>query len=135
QAHRAGCSPRVSAAGQRPRPLRGRTAGALLRARPGVPAPRQPRLLDRVREALLTYHSSRRTEKWYVAWTRRYIVFQGERHPAETGGGRAHAVPQTSWPSRTTSRPRQNQALSALLFLHLAAGVHRVIDHATPCQV
>jgi hypothetical protein len=29
----------------------------------------------------------------------------------------------------------QNQALSALLFLRLAAGVHLVIDHATPCQV
>jgi hypothetical protein len=29
----------------------------------------------------------------------------------------------------------QNQALSAPLFLRLAAGVHLVIDHATPCQV
>jgi hypothetical protein len=52
---------------------------------PGVPAPRQPRLLDRVREALRACFSSRRTEKWYVAWIRRYIVFQGERHPAEMG--------------------------------------------------
>lgn len=46
----------------------------------GVP---RPRLLDRVREAIRARHYSRRTEKTYVAWIRRYIFFHGKRHPAE----------------------------------------------------
>jgi hypothetical protein len=40
-----------------------------------------PRLLDRVRTALRTRHYSRRTEKAYVGWIRRYILFHGKRHP------------------------------------------------------
>lgn len=46
---------------------------------------RPPRLLDRVRAALRARHGSRRTEKAYVGWTRRYILFHGKRHPAEMG--------------------------------------------------
>jgi hypothetical protein len=34
----------------------------------------KPRLLDRVRESLRTHHYSRRTEKAYVAWIKRYIL-------------------------------------------------------------
>lgn len=30
-------------------------------------------------------HYSRRTEKAYVAWARRYILFHGKRHPSEMG--------------------------------------------------
>jgi hypothetical protein len=57
---------------------------------PGAPAVHEagsagapkPRLLDRVREAVCTRHYSRRTEKAYVHWIRRYIFFHGKRHPA-----------------------------------------------------
>src|SRR5213593_2455208 len=49
------------------------------------PTSRQPRLLDRVRQAIRARHYSRRTEKAYVAWTRRYILFQGKRHPSDMG--------------------------------------------------
>ena len=45
----------------------------------------KPRLLDRVRNAIRARHYSRRTEKAYVAWIRRYIFFHGKRHPAEMG--------------------------------------------------
>jgi hypothetical protein len=45
----------------------------------------KPRLLDRVRDAIRARHYSRRTEKAYVAWIRRYIFFHGKRHPAEMG--------------------------------------------------
>jgi hypothetical protein len=38
-----------------------------------------------VRAALRARHGSRRTEKAYVDWTRRYILFHGKRHPAEMG--------------------------------------------------
>ena len=50
-----------------------------------APEAPKPRLLDRVREAIRARHYSRRTEKTYVAWIRRYIFFHGKRHPAEMG--------------------------------------------------
>ena len=49
------------------------------------PAGPPPRLLDRVRQALQTRHYSRRTEKAYVGWIRRYILFHRKRHPADMG--------------------------------------------------
>jgi len=39
----------------------------------------KPRLLDRVRVAISARHYSRRTEKAYVAWIRRYIFFHDKR--------------------------------------------------------
>ena len=36
-----------------------------------------------MRETLRARHYSRRTEEAYVAWIRRYIVFNGKRHPAQ----------------------------------------------------
>jgi hypothetical protein len=45
----------------------------------------KPRLLDRVRDAIRARHYSRRTEKTYVAWIKRYIFFHGKRHPVEMG--------------------------------------------------
>jgi hypothetical protein len=36
------------------------------------------RLLDRVRQAIAARHYSRRTEKAYVHWIKRYIFFHGK---------------------------------------------------------
>jgi integrase len=82
------------------------------------PMPRPPRLLDRVRPSIRARHYSRRTEKAYVAWVRRYILFHGKRHPSEMG-----AVEMTQYLSSlaghaNVSASTQNQALSALLFLY-----------------
>lgn len=53
---------------------------------PWVPvSARPPRLLDQVRGAIRARHYSRRTEKTYVAWIRRFILFHGTRHPTEMG--------------------------------------------------
>ena len=41
------------------------------------------RLLDRVRESIRVRQYSMSTEKSYVAWIRRYILFHGKRHPSE----------------------------------------------------
>jgi len=48
-------------------------------------SPKPPRLLDRVRATLRARHGSLRTEKAYVGWIRRYILFHDKRHPAEMG--------------------------------------------------
>ena len=58
--------------------------GTTLVARePEPPASEPPRLLDRVREAVRACHYGRRTEKAYVAWICRFILFHGKRHPRE----------------------------------------------------
>ena len=43
--------------------------------------PAKPRLLDQVRDAVRVRHYSYRTEEQYVFWIRRYILFNGKRHP------------------------------------------------------
>ncbi|MCC6348859.1 MAG: tyrosine-type recombinase/integrase [Candidatus Eisenbacteria bacterium] len=53
-------------------------------AREGPSAP-PPRLLDRVRSAVRARHYSPRTERAYVGWIRRFILFSGKRHPAAMG--------------------------------------------------
>ena len=77
-----------------------------------------PNLLDRVRHAIRARHYSRRTEKAYVHWIKRYIFFHAKRHPAEMG-----AVEITAFLTALAVRERvaastQNQALNALLFLY-----------------
>jgi len=43
----------------------------------------KPRLLDQVRNVLRLKHYSYRTEEAYVQWIKRFIVFNGKRHPEE----------------------------------------------------
>jgi hypothetical protein len=62
------------------------TLGASLLVRETRPADTpKPRLLDRVRQAIRARHYSRRTEKAYVHWIKRYIFFHDKRHPMEMG--------------------------------------------------
>ena len=82
-----------------------------------VGAPK-PRLLDRVRAAIQARHYSRRTESAYVAWTRRYIVFHGKRHPAEMGAPEITRFLTALAVDGKVAASTQNQALSALLFLY-----------------
>jgi hypothetical protein len=46
---------------------------------------RKTRLLDGMRHATRVRQYSLSTEKVYVAWIQRYILFHGKRHPAELG--------------------------------------------------
>ena len=84
----------------------------------GPPAPQQPRLLDRVRAALRARHCSRRTEKAYVHWIKRYIFFHGKRHPAEMGAAEVTAFLTALAVRDRVAASTQNQALNALLFLY-----------------
>jgi len=91
---------------------------SLLVREAGPPDPPKPRLLDRVRAAARTRHYSRRTEKAYVAWTRRYVLFHGKRHPLEMGGPEVAKFLTFLAVDGHVSASTQNQALSALLFLY-----------------
>jgi len=46
-----------------------------------------PKLLDQVRDRIRVKHYSIRTEAQYVQWIKRFILFNGKRHPLELGAG------------------------------------------------
>lgn len=79
---------------------------------------REPRLLDRLREAIRRLHYSRRTEEAYIHWAKRFIYFHGKRHPAELGEAAVTAFLNYLASDRNVAASTQNQALSALLFLY-----------------
>jgi len=83
------------------------------------PRPEDGVLIDRVRRVVAARHYSRRTEKAYLGWIRRYVAFcRGEallRDRAEAAVTRfLSALAQRGRVSAST----QNQALSALIFLY-----------------
>jgi hypothetical protein len=53
--------------------------------RPQEAARVKPKLLDQVRQGIHIRHYSTRTEKGYVDWIKRFILFHGKRHPLEMG--------------------------------------------------
>jgi len=81
-------------------------------------AARPTRLLDRVREANRLRHGSRSTEKSYVGWIRRFVLFHGKRHPAEMGATEVAQFLSSLAVEGQVAASTQNQALSALLFLY-----------------
>jgi len=70
-----------------------------------------------VRHAIRLRHYSRRTERAYAGWIRRFIAFHGKRHPRELGAGEVTSF-LSSLATSGRSASTQNQALSALLFLY-----------------
>lgn len=80
--------------------------------------PQPPRLLDRVRSALRARHYSRRTEKAYVAWIIRFIVFHDKRHPKDMGEREVTHFLSSLATKDKLSASSQNQALAAILFLY-----------------
>ncbi len=52
----------------------------------------KPRLLDQVRERCRVKHYSIRTEKRYVDWIKRFILFHNKRHPSEMGAPEIEAL-------------------------------------------
>lgn len=72
--------------------------------------PGPPRLLDQVRAAIRVHGFSRRTEKAYVAWTRRYVRFHGTRHPVGLGEAEVTAFLTYLAVERKVSPSTQDQA-------------------------
>jgi integron integrase len=71
-----------------------------------------------LRQAIRLRHYSRRTERAYVLWVRRFVVFHGKRHPAELGEREVAAFLTDLAVRLRVSASTQNQALGALLFLY-----------------
>ena len=78
----------------------------------------EPKLLDRLREAIRTRHYSQRTEEAYLMWAKRFILFHNKRHPSSMGAEEVNAFLSALALHDRVSASTQNQALNALLFLY-----------------
>lgn len=79
---------------------------------------KERKLLDRVRDVIRLKNYSYRTEKAYVQWIKRYILFHKKRHPAAMGREEVAAFLTYLAVEGNVAASTQNQALSALLFLY-----------------
>jgi integron integrase len=79
---------------------------------------RRPRLADEIQRVMRARHMSRRTEKAYLGWVRRFVLFHGRRHPTELGKREIEEFLSNLATVGKVSASTQNQALSALLFLY-----------------
>jgi integron integrase len=82
------------------------------------PAPSKPKLLDQLRDLMRLKHYSLRTERSYVNWCKRYILFHHKRHPAEMGAAEIQEFLTDLAVKRHVSASTQNQAMNALVFLY-----------------
>jgi len=101
--------------------------------------PKSRKLLDQIRDAIRLKHYSYSTEKTYVHWARRYILYHNKRHPAEMGVAEIEAFLTHLAKDENVSASTQNQALNALLFLYrnvlqmdIAIPIHAL--RAKPCE-
>ncbi len=85
----------------------------------GGPAPPQllRNLLEHTRQAIRLRHYSLHTEKAYIAWVRRFVVFHHQRHPELLGLREVRQFLGHLAQEANVSAATQNQALSALQFL------------------
>ena len=84
----------------------------------------KPKLLDQVRHQCRVRHRALSTEKSYVSWIRRFILFHNKRHPLDMGADEVEAFLTHLAVDGHVAASTQNQALSALLFLY-----REVLDH------
>jgi len=76
------------------------------------------KLLDRMRNAMRVGQYALDTEKAYVDWARRYILFHQKRHPQEMGAMEVEQFLTHLAVQRQVSPSTRKQALCALVFLH-----------------
>jgi integron integrase len=76
------------------------------------------KLMEEVRNTFRLLHYSYRTEESYIKWIRRFILFNGKRHPREMGSEEVQGFLSDLAVRGNVAASTQNQALSAILFLY-----------------
>jgi integron integrase len=76
------------------------------------------KLLEQVSDVIRLKHYSYKTEKSYVNWIKRYILFHNKRHPREMGGKEIEEFLTHLAVEENVAASTQNQALNAILFLY-----------------
>jgi integron integrase len=95
------------------------TAPSVTSTKPVTPS-RAPTLVVQFREAIRVRHYSLRTERAYLHWIRKFIVYHGKRHPGELGAREVTAFLSHLANDLNVAAATQAQALAALLFLYEA---------------
>ena len=78
----------------------------------------KPKLLEQVRDVIRCKHYSIRTERAYIDWIKRFIIYHGKRHPGEMAEEEVAEFLTHLARDLNVAASTQNQALSALLFLY-----------------
>jgi len=78
----------------------------------------QPKLLDQVRNCLRIKHYAYSTEKTYIDWIRRFILFHNKRHPSTMAEKEIADFLTDLAVNKNVSASTQNQALNAIVFLY-----------------
>ena len=78
----------------------------------------KPKLLDQARIAMRQRHYSLKTEKSYVSWMKRFILFHDKKHPKDMGDNEIEQFLNHLVLKRGVSASTQAQALNAIVFLY-----------------
>jgi len=76
------------------------------------------KLLDIMRDKIRFKHYSISTEKTYVHWAKRYILYHNKRHPKDMGKIEIEQFITHLATKLNVSPTTQNQAFNAILFLY-----------------
>ena len=76
------------------------------------------RLLDKVRQRIRLKGYSIRTEKSYVSWIKRFVLFHDKRHSQDMGKHEIEAFLSHLVMKRNVASFTQNQAFNAILFVY-----------------
>ncbi len=77
----------------------------------------EPKLLEKMQNRLRVLHYSIHTEKSYLDWVKRFILFHDKRHPESMGTQDIERFLEYLAVELNVASSTQNQALSAILFL------------------
>lgn len=77
-----------------------------------------PRLLDQVRRHMRDAGYAWKTEKTYIHWIRRYILFHGKQHPASLSDAHISQFLSALANERSCSPSTQHIALNALVYFY-----------------
>lgn len=77
-----------------------------------------PKLLDQLRNAVRLRHYPLSTERAYVGWAKRYILFHNKRHPMEMDARHIQAFLTHLAVNEHVAASTQNQALNAIVYLY-----------------
>jgi integron integrase len=86
-----------------------------------------PKLLDQMRDKLRLKHYAYKTEKSYLNWAKRYILFHNKRHPKDMNSAEIEAFLTYLAVDLQVAASTQNQAFNALLFLYREV-LHQELD-------
>jgi len=80
--------------------------------------PLKKKLLDKVQESLRIKHYAYKTEKQYLYWIKRFILFHNKSHPSTMGKTEIEAFLTHLATKENVAASTQNQALNAISFLY-----------------